>query len=91
MDDVLAGTVTVVVMDGHNRAIDGKLLEVGTAVTVDLSVEIREDSSLKKGILGEVNATNNVSGLELFASQMCYSPCRKDFRRLTMICSVSAK
>jgi hypothetical protein len=34
VDEALAGTVTVVVVDGHSRHVDGELLKVGTAVPV---------------------------------------------------------
>jgi hypothetical protein len=40
VDEVLAGTVAVVVVDGDVGTVDGKLFEVGTAVTVELSVEV---------------------------------------------------
>jgi hypothetical protein len=38
MDEILAGAVTVVVVDGDVRTVDGELFEVGTAVAVELSV-----------------------------------------------------
>lgn len=65
MNDVLAHAVAVVVVDGHNGTVDGELLKVGTAVTAQLGVEVREDAALQKRVLGEVDAADNVAGLEL--------------------------
>ena len=65
MDKVLAGTIAVVVVDRNDGAVDGQLLEVGAAVTVQLGVEVREETALQQRIVGEVDAANNVSRLEL--------------------------
>lgn len=65
MDEILSSTVTVVVVDGHNRSIDGELFEVGTAMTVQLSIEVGEDPTLQQGVLGEVDTTHDMAGLEL--------------------------
>ena len=40
MDEVLASTITVVVVNRNHRAVDRKLLEVGAAVAVDLGVKV---------------------------------------------------
>lgn len=47
MNEVLASTVAVVVVDGNNRAVDGELLKVGTSVAVDLGIKVRENATLK--------------------------------------------
>lgn len=64
VDKVLAGTVTVVVVNGRPRHVDGELLEVGPAVPVQLCIEVRKQAPLKQRILGEVDAAHNVAGLE---------------------------
>lgn len=64
-DLLLAEAVTVVVVNGLARTVDGDLLEVGTAVTGQLSVEVGEETALQQGVVGEVNARNDVTGLEL--------------------------
>lgn len=46
VDQVLAGAVAVVIVDGHRGPVDGELLEVRTAVSVQLGVEIGEDAAL---------------------------------------------
>jgi hypothetical protein len=75
MNEVLASTVAVVVVDGNNRAVDGELLKVGTSMAVDLGIKVREDATLKKRILSEVDTTNNVSRLELrWAVSNPYAP-----------------
>lgn len=45
--------------------VDGNLLKVGAAVSVELSVQIGEEPALKQGVLSEVDTANNVAGLEL--------------------------
>jgi hypothetical protein len=65
VNKVLASTIAVVVVNGDHRAIDRKLLEVGTAMAVDLGVKIGEDATLQQRVFSEVNAANNVSRLEL--------------------------
>lgn len=52
-------------MHRHARLVDGQLLEVGSAVTVQLGVEVRKETALEKRILGEVNTTDDVARLEL--------------------------
>lgn len=64
-DVVLASTVTVVVVPWDARLVDGQLLEVGAAVTVQLRVKVRVDAALQKRVVGEINTTNDVAGLEL--------------------------
>lgn len=46
VNEVLTSAVTVVVVDGNHWPVDGELLEVGTAVSVQLSVQIGEDAAL---------------------------------------------
>lgn len=65
VDDVLGGTVTIVVVDRGDGTVDGELLEVGPAVTAELSIEVREDTSLQQRVFGEVDTADNVAGLEL--------------------------
>lgn len=65
MDEVLASSISVVVMDGRQGSVDGKLLEVGTSVTVELGIEVRKDTSLQQRVIGEVDTANNMTGLEL--------------------------
>lgn len=65
MDEVLAGAVAVVVVDGHRGPVDGELLEVRAAVAVQLGVEIGEDASLEERVLGEVDAPDDVARLKL--------------------------
>lgn len=64
MDLILASTISVVVGDTVPRPVDGKLLKVGIAVSVQLSIEVREDAALQQGILSKVDASHNVTGLE---------------------------
>lgn len=64
-DLLLTEAVTVVVVDGLARTVDGDLLEVGTAVTGQLGVQVGEQTALQQGVIGEVNARNDVTGLEL--------------------------
>lgn len=52
-------------MDGDTGPVDGDLLEVGPAVTVQLGVQIREETALKERVVGEVDAADDVAGLEL--------------------------
>ena len=65
MDEVLASSITVIVVNRRQGTVDGELLKVGTAVTVELSIKVRKDSSLQQRIVGEVDTANNVSRLEL--------------------------
>lgn len=64
VDEHLAKAITVVVVDLCARAVDGKLLEVGPTVTVELGVEVGEESTLQQRILAEVNAADDVARLE---------------------------
>lgn len=65
MDEVLASSITVIVVNRRQGTVDGELLKVGTAVTVELSIKVRKDASLQQRVVGEVDTANNVSRLEL--------------------------
>lgn len=52
-------------MERNTRPVDGDLLEVGPAVSVQLRVQVREETSLQQGIIGEIDATDDVARLEL--------------------------
>lgn len=65
MDKVLASSIPIVVVNRNYRSVDGELLEIGTTVSVDLGIKVREDATLKKRIISEVNAPNDMAGLEL--------------------------
>lgn len=92
VDDVLASAITVVVVDRNNGPVDGELLKVGATVTVDLGIKIRVDAALKERILGEVDPTNNMTGLELKRCQQIKNSSGCNTRHiLTMACSTSAK
>jgi hypothetical protein len=73
----------------HAGLVDGDLLKVGAAVTVDLCVEVREQTSLQKRVVGEVDTSDNVADLVLQTSQYKKAWTQKDV--LTITCSVSAK
>lgn len=45
--------------------VDGELLEVGAAVTVELGVEVGEETALEEGVIGEVDTADDVARLEL--------------------------
>lgn len=45
--------------------VNGELLEVGTAVAVELGVEVGEETALKEGVVGEVDTADDVARLEL--------------------------
>ena len=62
---LLSVTIAVVVMDGNPWPVDGYLLEVRSSVTVQLSVQIRVDSTLEDWVISEINATYDMTGLEL--------------------------
>lgn len=64
--DNLTGTITVIIIEWHARAVDGQLLKVGAPVAIQLGVEIREQTALKKGVIGEIDTSNDVARLELF-------------------------
>lgn len=89
MNKVLTSTISVVVVDRGDRPIDWKLLEVGASVTVELCIEVREDTALQQRIIREINAANNVTWLELFSVSLVQLEVITSSR--TMICSVSAK
>jgi hypothetical protein len=52
-------------MERNTRAIDRYLLKVGTVIAIYLSIKVGKQAALKEGILGEVDAANNMAGLEL--------------------------
>ena len=81
-------SITVVVVDWRAGAVDRELLEVGTTVAVQLSVEVREETALEEGVLGEVDAADDVARLE--QRKLVFLASDNDLRR-TMTCSVSAK
>lgn len=89
MDEVLACSVSVVIMNWDVGAIDWELLKVGSTMTVQLRVQVRKDSTLKQRILTEVNSTDDMTGLELMRVSMGFRFCFLD--ELTITCSVSAK
>ncbi len=64
-DEHLACAIAVVVVNWNLGPVDGQLLEVGAAISVELSVQVGEEAALKQGILSEVDTANNVAGLEL--------------------------
>jgi hypothetical protein len=47
------------------RLVDRKLLKVRAAVAVELRVEVREETALEERVLSEVDAADDVAGLEL--------------------------
>jgi hypothetical protein len=75
----LTGSIAVVVVPWDPRAVDGKLLEVGAIIPVQLSVEIGEDSALKKGIFGKVDSADQMARLELVYSQSLLVMHREDW------------
>lgn len=64
MDESLSSAVAVVVVNSSPGTVDGELLKVGAAVSVDLSIKVRKDTALQQRVLGEVDTTDNVSWLE---------------------------
>ena len=64
VDPGLALTIAVVVVDARDGAVDGELLKVGALVTVELGVEVAVETTLQQGVLGEVDTTDDVAGLE---------------------------
>jgi hypothetical protein len=81
-------SVAVVVVNWCAGTVDGELFEVGTAVTVELGVQIGEETALEEGILGEINAADDMTRLELNKLVLLVGD---DRLRHTMTCSVSAK
>ena len=65
MDVLLTSSIPVIITEWDSGLVNGKLLKVGAAVPIDLSIKIREDTSLKERIFCEVDTTNNVTRLEL--------------------------
>jgi hypothetical protein len=55
-------------VDRDDWAIDWELFKVRATVTIELSVKVREDTALKKGIITEIDTTHKVGGLELCSS-----------------------
>jgi membrane-bound lytic murein transglycosylase len=68
VNEVLASSITVVVVDRRQGTVDRELLKVGTTVTVKLGIKVRKDTSLQQRIVGKVDTANNVTGLELVGS-----------------------
>lgn len=95
MDQVLSSTIAVVIVDRNNRSVDGKLFKVGTTVAVKLGIEVGENAALQQRVIGEVDASHNVTRLELgivSISSVCGTKIWFALlSQLTMICSVSAK
>lgn len=52
-------------MNWNTRLVNWNLLKVRATVAVELRVEVREETALEKRVLGEVDAANDVAGLEL--------------------------
>lgn len=88
VDKVLASPISVVIVNGRNRPIDGQLLKVGASMTVQLSIKVRKDASLQKRVFSEINASHNMAGLKLYISAVSQVAAHV---KHTMICSVSAK
>lgn len=63
----LTCSIAIVVVDGNARLVNGELFKVGATVTVQLSVQVGEQTALQKRVFGEVNTADNVTRLELFA------------------------
>ena len=64
VDEGLCLSVAVVVVDGDDRAVNGELLEIGAAMAVELGVEVGVETALEEGVLAEVDAADDVAGLE---------------------------
>lgn len=73
MNKILSSTVAIVVVDRHDWAVDGQLLEVGATVTVDLCVKIREDATLKQRVFCEIDTANDMSRLKLESVRACHN------------------
>ena len=65
-NEILPGTITIIVMDWHSWSVNRKLLKVWSSMAIELGVEVRKYATLKKWILCKVYPTNNVAWLELF-------------------------
>lgn len=48
------------------RTVDRELFKVRSTISVELSVQVREQTALEKRVLGEIDAADDVAGLELF-------------------------
>lgn len=68
MNQILTSTISVVIVNRGNRAVDRKLLKVGTSVAVDLGIEIGEDAALQQRVVGEVNPTHDMAWLKLIGT-----------------------
>lgn len=66
----VTSAITVVVVNGNSWPVDWQLLEVGSTVTVELGVEVREDTALEKGVVREVDSSHDVSRLEHLAESV---------------------
>lgn len=66
----LTCSIAVVVVHGNARLVDGELFKVGATVTVQLSVQVRKQTALQERVFSEVNTTDNVTRLELFAVRL---------------------
>jgi hypothetical protein len=55
-------------VDRRAGLVNGQLLEVGTTVTVQLSVEVGEKTALEERVLGEIDTADDMTGLELRVS-----------------------
>jgi hypothetical protein len=64
-DIVLPCTISVVVVNRNMWTVDWELLEIWPAMAIELGVQIGKDTTLKKGVLREVNAADDVTWLEL--------------------------
>jgi hypothetical protein len=65
VDESLASAITIVVVNRDHRPVDGQLLEVRAAISVQLCIKIGEDTSLQEGIFGEVDSSYDVTWLKL--------------------------
>ena len=54
-----------VVVDRYSWPIHGCLFEVRPSVSVKLSIKVRIETTLKDWVIGKVDASNNMSRLEL--------------------------
>jgi hypothetical protein len=63
--EILTCSISVVIVDWNDGTVDWELLKIWSAIPIQLSIEIGEDSSLKKRILGEINSANDMTRLEL--------------------------
>ena len=60
----LTSTISVVVVPWDTWLIDRQLLKVGTAMTIDLCIEIGEQATLQQWVISEVYASYNMSDLK---------------------------